>query len=294
MLAILTNLSWRGLSGFVPLALFLTGCASTNAPLLNQWSWRGWISDYESAERQAGERQQPVLFYYKDTRNRHDDACRLIEQVCTDGDDRFVRCILLNSYEPDRRYAAQFGVERSPAMILVHSDGTFHASTGPFTDDSIRAFLARSNPPGLRPNPNPYLPRRAEFAWHTSLRDAGPEARRQDRDLLVVYYRGVSQDWFDLEALLARPEVLRHVAGMVHCREAFWGIAGAEGDTPFGVLALPALVVVRRDNSHQILEQPTSADAVARFVAAPSKPAADREPSGSGYDAAVSSLVESP
>jgi hypothetical protein len=199
---------------------------------------------------------------------------------------------LLNTYEPDRRYAGQFGVERFPALILVHPDGTFHATDGPFSKEQILAFLSESKPPGLSQKPNPYVRREARFDWYSSLREAGMAADRLNRDILVVYYRSIAGDWPRIHQLLSRPEVYRHVGSMLHCRIRFWSETGPKGLTPFGSLSLPALVVVRPDGSHEVLEVPGSADAVVRFVASRPINAGIDEPKSSS-DAVASPLRHS-
>lgn len=82
----------------------------------------------------------------------------MIEQVVSAQQaPRPVRCILYSTNERDRRYAAQFGVEIPPSLILVYPDGTYHAKRGPLNHDTITQFLAESQPPGTSPKANPYL-----------------------------------------------------------------------------------------------------------------------------------------
>ena len=53
---------------------------------------------------------------------------------------------------------------------------------------------------------------------------------------------------------------------MVHCRpESILGL-DEQSMARFGVVNLPALVVAHSDNSHQVLELPTSYESIVRFA----------------------------
>ena len=57
-----------------------------------------------------------------------------------------ILCSLVSEYNPNQRYVAQYGVQRAPAVILVHRDGTYHTRTGPMSTDQIVQFLANDIP----------------------------------------------------------------------------------------------------------------------------------------------------
>ncbi len=263
----------RHYSGFHPgcaglvltFALVLaTGCSSAWV----RWRPNGWDADYGAAEARVAEAGGELLIFYRAVdQSRSDptfDALRsapLKQQTA-----RYVRCSLYRSYEPDRRYVAQYGVERAPALIVVHGDGTYHARTGLTSAAQISEFLAAAQPPGAAPVLNPHIPRETNYAWHSSLESAQAAAQKTGQSILIVFNRWWSRDRRKLDKLLARHEVYGRFARMVHCRP--WSILGLGGQSMnrFGVKNLPALVIVHPDGSHHVLELPTSYEAIVRFA----------------------------
>lgn len=227
-----------------------------------------WTSDYETAERLRASTGRPLLVQYLDTRSIYDKPFNKALQQATSqsATSGFLHCRLFRPYEPDRRYVAQFGVERAPALILVHADGTYHAYTGAGDAEAIARFLNDSQPPGLHATTNLLIPRQPDYAWHDSLDAALDHAAREGNGTLVVLYRWWQRDWERIEPMLARPEVYRRVAGLIHCKVT--GMAGnptAEMER-FGVTQLPAIVLVRADGTYEALSVPTGYEAVVRFV----------------------------
>lgn len=254
--------SWMGACGAT--LLVGTGCAG----LPQAWTTGGWVTDYDAAEEQVRLSSRKMFIFYQDNRPGVDgpteEALRTAAVKQSLGG--FVLCRLLKSYEPDRRYAAQFGVDRAPAIVVVHQDGTYHARTGPMSAADIEAFLSSAKPPGAMPAVNPYIPRRPRYTWLRSIEAAKEAAIRTGRPILVVYHRSFSGDWQGLDKLLQRREVYRRFSPMVHCRVGIanpWAVATI---TRFGALKLPAMVVVRDDGTYCILELPTSYEAVVRFA----------------------------
>lgn len=227
-----------------------------------------WTSDYETAERLRASTGRTLLVQYLDTRSTYDRPFKsAVQDACGKSANRhFLHCRLFRPYEPDRRYVAQFGVERAPALILVHPDGTYHAYTGAGDRAAIARFLDESQPPGLHPIANPLIPRQPEYAWHSSLDTALEQAAHDGNSTLVVLYRWWQRDWERIEPMLARPEVYRRVAGLVHCKVT--GMAGSPSAEMerFGVTQLPAIVLVRPDGTHEALSVPTGYEAIVRFV----------------------------
>jgi hypothetical protein len=241
-----------------------TGCAAT-------WNRLGsalWVADYDTAEQQARESGRSVLILYKDARLGTDDSIERALKAPTieERTNRYVRCVLFKSYEPDRRYVAQFGVERTPALILVHPDGTYHAQSGMMSEADVRAFLASAIPPGLQPLLDPLIPREPRYLWHTSLDEAEAVVRRTGRPMAVVFHRTLTRDWARLEPLLNRHEVSFRLAPMVHCRIGLMRFLADAYITRFGALKLPAIVIAHPDGTYDALELPTSYVAIARFV----------------------------
>lgn len=227
-----------------------------------------WTSDYEAAERLRASTGRPLLVQYLDTRSTYDKPFKKAVQDATAraGAHGFLHCRLFRPYEPDRRYVAQFGVERAPALILVHPDGTYHAYAGAGDAEAIARFLNDSQPPGLHPTTNPLIPRQPEFAWHDSLDVALEDAARDGNSTFVVLYRFWQRDWERIEPMLTRPEVYRRVAGLVHCKITRLAGSPTAEMQRFGVHQLPAIVLVRPDGTHESLSVPTGYEAVVRFV----------------------------
>jgi hypothetical protein len=179
---------------------------------------------------------------------------------------QYVRCELFKSYEPNRRYLAQFGVERAPALVVVHADGTYHALTGLMSPVDIVRFLEESSGPGAQPVRNPYISRRVEYNWHRSAESAYAAAEETGKPVLFVFHRWMSRDWSRLRKLLNRPEVYSHFSEMVHCRLSSLAPSAKREAERLEVSRWPALVIVHRDGSHYPLELPTSCEQIVRFA----------------------------
>lgn len=240
------------------------GCAMS----LPRFDADRWLGDFDAAERRVAESEKELFFLYLDGRRGREShrPPELDLEALASVVGGKVRCVLSRSYEPDRRYVAQYGVDRAPAVILVHRDGTYHARTGPMTADDIHAFLASVKPPGATVAYNPHIPRRAHYKWQNALDPALAQAAREGKPLLIVYHRKLSLDWRRLKKLLHRHEVCSRLDDTIHCRIALLGFSRESAITPFGTLRLPALVIVGTDGQHNILETPTSYEAVARFA----------------------------
>jgi hypothetical protein len=245
------------------LALIPPACSHS----LPKWIPGGWYADYESAERAAAG-NRPLLIYFKDPRRGIRDPVQ--EALRSDPVSRalgdHVGCVLSKSYPPDRRYLAQFGVERAPALVVVHPDGTFHATSKLTNREELFAFLASAEPPGAAPIVDPFVPRSPAYHWLDSPDDAVAAASRTGRSAVIVFYRSWSGDWITLHKLLATYEVYSRLDSLVHCRFGVWGVNRNQHTTRFGNLRLPAIVIARPDGTDSVVELPTSSEAVARFV----------------------------
>lgn len=261
----------------LPFIFFVEGCTG-----VTHWVTRGWVADYQRAERQAAEQDAPILIIYdNDKPGSSTDLRKLVDiESIRSSVDGYVRCSLVKSYEPDRRYVAQFGVQRAPALILVHRDGTYHARVGPCAAADIESFLLQATAPGQQPELNPHLPREAEYQWGSSLADAEQASKKSGQPILAVYHKWFSRDWNKLEKMLARPEVYRRVSEMIHCRIEVRGLFADTCITPFGALNLPAIVVARPDGHYEVLEMPTSFRAIVQLTdrALRTQPSDDAEP----------------
>ncbi len=242
-----------------------SGCAS-----LSRWAPTGWVADYDTAEKHVRASGGELLIFFKDPRPGADDS---LEKALNDEPVKglisgYVRCRLFRSYEPDRRYVAQYGILRAPALIVVHQDGTYHARSGAIPAREVAAFLSNSKPPGWLPTMNPNIPRRPHYDWHRSIDEAEKIAMGTNQEVLVVFHRSLSSDWLKLKKFFARREVHARIADMVHCRIGLTKILASTHETRFGLLRLPAIVIVRRDGTHSVLELPTSYEAIIRFAEA--------------------------
>lgn len=251
------------------------GCASS-INRAQRWVVGDWAADYQTAERLARESNTGVLILYTNIDLTREDAMReAAKGAATIGDaGKYVRCVLFRDNEPDRRYVAQYGVDRAPALIVVHPDGTYHARSGAMSAEQIADFLASATPPGSTPRLNPFIPRESNYAWNSDIESAERMSRASGRPMLVVLDRWMTRDWRKLRAMLERREVYTRFADMIHCRPAdhtrlgrglLWSSSGSAA-ARFGVKNLPALVIVEPDGNAQALELPTSYEAIVRFA----------------------------
>lgn len=258
----------------VAMAVATGGCALS----LPRWNPDGWLGDFDTAEQRVAESEKELLILYVSGRwGRESNLQQALDSdlLATVVKDK-VRCVLSRSYEPDRRYVAQYGVDRAPAVVLVHRDGTYHARTGPMTPGDVKAFLASAKPPGAVAVYNPQVPRRARYQWQDAIEPALAQATREGKPTLVVYHRTMSRDWRRLKKMLHRHEVCLRLGDLVHCRIALPGFSRDTAITPFGALRLPAMVIVRPDGQHAVLELPTSHESVVHFAESALSPDAQR------------------
>ncbi len=256
----LRTIAVGGLGSFLLLAM--TGCA---APL---WGGGGWVADYDKAERRVEQTDRDLMIYY---RGVHKTGRDRTEESLAKGEvnartREFVRCKLFKAYEPDRRYVAQFGVERAPALIVVRRDGTYHARTGPMSVDDVLSFLDESQELGTTPTVNAHIPREVDYRWRRSAAGARAAAQRSGAPILFAFERWWTGDWRQLEELLETTEVHARFALMVHARiDSFWPASRQEAEQ-LGVTQWPALVVAYPDGRVKVLELPTSLEQIVRFA----------------------------
>lgn len=224
--------------------------------------------DFQRAEALQARTGKPLLLIFLDSRSAMDKPMKLAlrDHHVRERLNGLLECRLFRANEDDRRYAAQFRMERAPSLILVHPDGTYHSYSETPTAAGIVNFLDESQGPGQVPVHNSLIHRAPRYAWQKELAPALKQASETNRDTLVVLYRGGTRDWSRVEDMLDRPEVFRRFDGMEHVRVT--GLIGAPKDemTRFEVMSLPALVIVRPDGSSEKLEMPRSYEAIIRFA----------------------------
>jgi hypothetical protein len=242
---------------------FYFGCATKL-----DWPTPKRAHDFQRAEDLQERTGKSLLLVYLDSRSTMDKPMKaaLRDHEVRERLKDMVECRLFRANEDDRRYAAQFRVERAPSLVLVHQDGTYHAYSDAPTASGILRFLDESRSPGQTPVHNSLIHRSPRYAWQNDLSAALQQATESNREALVVLYRGGTRDWPRVEDMLDRAEVFRRFDGMVHVRVT--GLMGAPKDEMgrYGVSSLPALVIVRPDGSSEKLEMPTSFEAIIRFA----------------------------
>jgi len=278
----------RWLGQFVALSLALSaGCSTASFDRLRWWRIDDWAADYETAEHRADTLDAPRVLYFKNQNLAHTDPVfeALTAPEIKSRLSNYVHGTLVQTHEPDRRYAAQFGIDRAPAVIVIHRDGTFHALTGLIDTESLARFLDQATPPGSTPTRNLLVPRTYRYTWMGDLEAAEARAKQQGKPLVVVYERRLMGDTRHLEQMLETREVGLRLADDVHCRISLLPTVGDAFISPFGSIRLPAMVMVYPDGRHDVLEMPTSSEAVARFVdasrrgdVAPAKPSSSATP----------------
>lgn len=257
----------RGIGQVLALAATIAACGgcSLSMPRLDR---NRWLGDFDTAERNVAESDKELLILYITGRRGGESfmqAAKDSDSLAAVMKDK-VRCVLARSFEPDRRYVAQYGVDRAPAVILVHRDGTYHARTGPVTPEDIETFLASAKAPGRAPAYDPHIPRRALYKWQDAVEPVLSQVLAERRPALIVYHRKMSRDWQGLTKLLRRHEVYSRLDKLIHCRIGLPGIWRETAITPFGALRLPALVIVRPDGQHAVLEVPASHESIVHFA----------------------------
>lgn len=239
------------------------GCAGSG-----RWVKPKWHTTYDTAESAVRETGQSMVVRFVSPRTSRPDPFDRVfkdDRVSTRLGD-YVCCALYRAYEPDRRYVSQFGVRRSPAVIVVHPDGTYHAQTGRMSADEVLAFLDNANPPGTPAMINPHIPRAAHYQWLDNLDEVFESVRETGRPGLIVYHRGFTTDFLAIQEMMSKHEVYTRVCHMVLGHEGGWNRWATTRDTPFGEITLPAIVLLRADGSHEVLEMPDSSQSIALFV----------------------------
>ena len=233
------------------------------------WPTGIWVPDYEQAEQLASESGRGTLFLFTQKDLTRDDAVRnLLEDPATRGVAAdYIPAILFQRNESDRRFAAQFGITRAPSVILLHPDGTFHATQGSLTPEKLTAFLTASAPPGSAPTVNPHVARRLGYAWIRDWEAAQQASQASGRPIFLVLERWMSRDWDALRPMLERREVYSRTANMVHCRPSTAWSSSTAVASQLGIENLPAIAIVPADGGEpSILELPSSYESIVRFA----------------------------
>ena len=234
-----------------------------------------WHFDFEAAEGQARSLERSLVVFYKDPLDLRSsqvedwlegpEVAPLLQGK--------VLCKLVNEFPPNRRYVAQYGVLQPPGLVLIHPDGTYHAHNGPMTPQQIGEFLAQAQPPGARPRLNPQIARTINYRWEGIYEDAVAKARRQNRELLIVYKWWLSGECTELLTIFqTRPEVARHFTETVNCLLDMDYPPNRVHVRKYGATRVPTVILVHRDGTYHAHSGPMTADQIVRFVTAAKAP----------------------
>ena len=157
-------------------------------------------------------------------------------------------CVLDESYEPNQRFVAQYGVDHYPSVILVHRDGTYHRHGGVLSADAIVNFIETAQPPGRRPMINPQIPRSVDYLWQADYERAFQIAEQQNRSVFIFYKSVISADCNEmLLNVFSRPDVAELFNDTVNCL-LDWGYPpNRRLMVRYGVTNVPGVVIVNPD-----------------------------------------------
>lgn len=248
------------------------------------WPDGVWVADYERAEEIAAQSGQGILYLFTPTDRTRPDELRewLVDPSKRGIAAEYLPAMLFRRNENDRRYAAQFGVQRAPGVIVVHPDGTYHSVQGSLSPDAVTTFLTQSTPPGAAPAWNPLIPRRGGFAWYRDWAAARSASQQTGRPIFVVLERWMSRDWDTLKPMIERREVQSRTVGMIPCRPSTIWSSSTDVAAELKVSKLPAVAIVPAEGEPSTLEMPNSYEAIVRFIdqfASPTADAASPKPS---------------
>lgn len=240
----------------------------------------GWVNDYAVAEQRQKDTGMPILVFYK---NHLDPVSGRMHKMLREGaidaatsKKQMVRCVLVTDYDPDRAFVAQYGVDRAPALTIIHPDGTYHSHVGPMQESDALAFIENAKPPGQTPTVNPYIPRPIDTHWLNNLEAATQEAAKTGKPVLIVFKWWVGRDDWRISEYFDAPEVNRLVAGWVFCRMDRDFAPTRRHMASFGLRQTPAVVILHPDGTYHSLEGLVSLDDFVRFLQSAKPPGKPR------------------
>lgn len=235
----------------------LTGCAPNI------------VGDFSTAERLAVQHNKPLVVYYTSWLSAECGAMRAAldsSEVRRKLGDKVV-CYLDESYEPNRRFVAQFGVERYPALIVVRPDGTFHSRVGRMAPGEIAAFIEQSRAPGQPAQVNPQLPRRIDYHWEGDYQRALQRAQAEGRRVFVFYKSVLSPESNDvLVNVLNRPEVAAEFHDTINCLLDWGHPPNRRFMARFGITDVPGFLLIAPDGTHHARQGRLNAEQMVSFI----------------------------
>ncbi len=227
-----------------------------------------WHYAYDEAQRRARRDERDMLVFYKDPLDVR--SSRMQDELMSADvwpiANSMVRCMLIPSYRPNRAFVAQFEVQQPPALIVVHSDGTYHALQGDRSPEEIRSFLASAQPPGQVPNLNPRIPQGEAIEYFNVFELANEKARRQNRRLVVIYKWWLHAESTELIRRLSQPDLARYFSDSVNCLLDWDYVPNRAIVARWGVNHYPALILVEPDGRYKSLVGLPSVESIVGFM----------------------------
>lgn len=231
-----------------------------------------WVYTFNEAERIARPKEQPILLFYRDHLDvRSARINEALEQPETmkllEG---YVPCSLISAYDPNRKYVAQYGVLAPPALIIIHSDSTYHALQDVDDPVAIRAFISNAKPPGQKPSIDPAIPRPTDYLIRAegTYESAVDLAQRQNRKMMILYKWWLDADSNELITRMSRPEIAARCTETINCVLDWDFTPNRKHVANYGVTKYPTIIVVHQDGSFQKREGLGSVHEIATFLSA--------------------------
>ena len=227
------------------------------------------LEQARASDRSAGRPEREAFLFYKD----HLDAKSGQMQDVLDSPlvkpliNGKIRAMLVTDFASNQRYMAQYGVSSVPALVVVHTDGTYHAREGLLSPEQTRGFLEGAVAPGLPPKTKIEILPVAEYHWHGSYEEAVDLADRQNRPLFIVYKWWLSAESTELlQNRLSQPRTRTQFANMVHCLLDWDYVPNRAHVAKYGVSKVPAMIVVRPDGTYHPLVGLPTVDQIVQFA----------------------------
>lgn len=245
-----------------------------------------WYDSFAEAEqrrqqdRKSDRSERTLFIFYKD--HLDPNSGRMLEVLESPSVkpllDAKIRCVLVKDFPPNQRYLAQYDVSSTPALVLVHPDGTYHVREGLLSANQTREFLTSSQPPGAQPKSNVGSLSVPDYAWIGSYDDAVKAAARQNRKLFILYKWWLSPESTELINRLSNARVRQQLGSMVHCI-LDWDYAPNRSFVGrYEINKVPAMIIVHPDGTYHAQVGLLTVDQIINFVAGARPPG--RTPSG--------------
>ena len=227
------------------------------------------MAGFESAGRLASQQNKELLVFYESWLSPECSEMKLaldsagVRSLLGDK----IYCVLDESYEPNQRVVAQYGISRFPSLILIHRDGTYHQHQGAMGAGAIAQFIDASKPPGRRPRINPQIPRTVDYRWEADYERAFARAEQQNRSVFIFYKSVISADSNEmLASVLNRSDVAGLFDNSINCL-LDWGYPpNRRLMVRYGVTNVPGIVIVNPDGTYHARQGRMTAAQIISFA----------------------------